>query len=159
MYASCIGGLFTLPWNSEKCRDKATLSLLFSSISQLGLFQLLRCDDHLVEKFVLDLPDILLVANNTSCYINTMVCACQFLVEWEGFYPLFAKHMAPLICCVFHSYHKVHSDHKNHVFLNMRESLKSLISFTYLGLDWFILSHVDLTLSHCWKYLMTSCIM
>jgi len=25
------------------------------------------------------------VANNTSRCINTMVCTCQFLVEWEGF--------------------------------------------------------------------------
>jgi len=76
--------------NSENCRNKATLSLLFSSISQLRLFQLLRCDDHLMEVF-LGLPDILFVANNTSRYINTMVCACQFLVEWEGF--IFAHYL------------------------------------------------------------------
>ena len=35
-------------------------------------------------KFVLGLTYILFV-NNTSRYINTMVCACHFLVEWEGF--------------------------------------------------------------------------
>jgi len=36
-------------------------------------------------KFVLGLPDILFVATNTSPYINTMVCTCQFLVKWKGF--------------------------------------------------------------------------
>ena len=39
--------------DSENCRYKDTLSLLFSSISQLGLLQLLRGDDHLVENFFL----------------------------------------------------------------------------------------------------------
>ena len=42
-------------------------------------------------KFLLGLPDILFVANNTSRYINTMVCACQFLVEWDGF--IFAHYL------------------------------------------------------------------
>ena len=42
-------------------------------------------------KFVLGLPDILFVANNTSRYINAMVCACQFLVGWEGF--IFAQYL------------------------------------------------------------------
>jgi len=42
-------------------------------------------------KFVLGLPDILFVANNTSHYINTMVCICRFLVKWEGLF-------LPIIC-------------------------------------------------------------
>jgi len=42
-------------------------------------------------KFVLGLPDILIVTNNTSRYIYTVVCACQFLVEWEGF--IFAHYL------------------------------------------------------------------
>ena len=36
-------------------------------------------------KFVFGLTEILFVANHTSRYTNTIVCACQFLVEWEGF--------------------------------------------------------------------------
>jgi len=66
-------------------------------------------------KFVLGFPDILFVANNISRYKNTMVCACKFF-GWEGrFYvcPLFVKHMAPMICCAFHGYHKVHNGHKD----------------------------------------------
>jgi len=43
--------------------------------------------------FVLGLPDILFVANNTSRYINTMVCACQFLVEWEGWKVIFTHYL------------------------------------------------------------------
>jgi len=42
-------------------------------------------------KFVLGLPDMLFVTNSTSRYINTMVCACQFLVEREGF--IFAHYL------------------------------------------------------------------
>jgi len=65
-------------------------------------------------KFVLGLPDILFVANNTSRHINTMVCACQFLVEWEGF--IFAQYLWNTWhhwFVVFHSYHKVYSGHKD----------------------------------------------
>ena len=36
-------------------------------------------------EFFLGLPEILFVANHTSREINAIICACQLLVEWEGY--------------------------------------------------------------------------
>ena len=36
-------------------------------------------------KFILGLSEILFMTQHTSRYINTIVCACQVLVQWKGF--------------------------------------------------------------------------
>jgi len=55
VHASCRGGLFTVPWFSEQCRDKAIWSLSLS-VLQSCLFQLLRSADHLLENLLLVWP-------------------------------------------------------------------------------------------------------
>jgi len=66
-------------------------------------------------KFVLGLPDMLFVANNKKS-LHKHHGLRMSVFGWVGrfyFCPLFVKHMAPLICCAFHGYHKVHSGHKD----------------------------------------------
>ena len=60
-------------------------------------------------KYNCTLVNILYVIYHASRYINTIVRACQFLVQREFFSSLFVKLMVPWICCVCHGNHKVQS--------------------------------------------------